>query len=84
MNTISNQQYFPGNRNGNYKMAIIFAAVSAYLEEEKIAGVMAAVQSYLEQESIPKPSSISNWKSAYRRMKVPFTIRWGYPSLNRF
>jgi hypothetical protein len=83
-----NKLLFLDNKNENYKVAVIFAAVSAYLEDEKMAAVMAAIQTYLEQERINQikatNSSIANWRSAYRRIKAPVAIRWGYPSLNRF
>ena len=81
-------QFSLTNSDHNHKVAIIFAALAAYLEEEKMAAAMAAIESYLEQE---KPtqirgnnSSLSSWRSAYRRMKKPVAIIWGYPSLNRF
>ena len=81
-------QFFLDSSNHNYKVAIIFAALAAYLEEEKMAAVMAAIESYLDQEKTNKVrgtnSSMSSWRSAYRRMKTPIAIRWGYPSLNRF
>ena len=82
------KQFFHDNSNQNYKVAVIFAALAAYLEEEKMAAVMAAIQCYLEQERMSqirgRNSSIPSWRSVYRRMKSPIAIKWGYPSLNRF
>ena len=87
MNTMSDQ-FFLDNSKHNYKVAIIFAALAAYLEEEKMAAAMAAIESYLEQEKTNQirvtNSSMTGWRSVYRRMKTPIAIRWGYPSLNRF